>query len=51
MRSGGVSTGGIKSSLTLNQEIVRACRENGIYTNLLLVLLKIPFKLIELIKR
>jgi len=51
MRSGGASTDGIKSSLTLNQEIVRACRENGVYTNLLLVLLKIPFKLIELIKR
>lgn len=51
MRSGGASTDGIKSSLILNQEIVRACRENGVYTNLLLVLLKIPFKLIELIKR
>jgi glycosyltransferase involved in cell wall biosynthesis len=51
MRNGGASTDGIKSSLTLNQEIVRACRENGVYTNLLLVLLKIPFKLIELIKR
>tara|TARA_R110001592_G_scaffold255666_5_gene519416 strand:- start:1876 stop:2628 length:753 start_codon:yes stop_codon:yes gene_type:complete len=51
MRSGGASTDGIKSSLTLNQEIVRACRENGIYTNLFLVLLKIPFKLIELVKR
>jgi glycosyltransferase involved in cell wall biosynthesis len=51
MRSGGASTDGIKSSLTLNQEIVRACRENSIYTNLFLVLLKIPFKLIELVKR
>lgn len=48
MRSGGISTSGIKSSFLLNQEIVRACRSNGIYTNLLLVLTKIPFKLLEL---
>lgn len=51
MRAGGVSTGGIKSSLLLNQEIVRACRENNLYTNLLMVLTKIPFKLLELWKR
>lgn len=51
MRSGGVSTSGFKSSIRLNREIVRACRDNGIYTNLLLVLSKIPFKLLELIKR
>ncbi|MDR9425925.1 MAG: glycosyltransferase family 2 protein [Marinobacter sp.] len=51
MRAGGVSTGGIKSSLVLNQEIVRACRENNLYTNLLMVLTKIPFKLLELRKR
>lgn len=48
MRSGGVSTSGLKSSLLLNKEIVKACRSNGIYTNLLLVLTKIPFKLLEL---
>lgn len=51
MRAGGASTEGIASSITLNEEIVRACRENGIYTNLLMVLLKVPFKLIELIKK
>ncbi|MEQ6886668.1 glycosyltransferase family 2 protein [Salicola sp. Rm-C-2C1-2] len=48
MRSGGVSTSGVESSLLLNQEIVKACRVNGIYTNLLFVLTKIPFKLLEL---
>lgn len=47
MRSGGVSTAGLKSSLLLNNEIVQACRRNGIYTNLLMVLSKIPFKLLE----
>ncbi|WP_417536720.1 glycosyltransferase family 2 protein [Methylophaga sp.] len=51
MRSGGVSTSGIKSSIRLNREIVRACRDNGVYTNLLFVLSKIPFKLLELIRR
>ncbi len=48
MRAGGVSTSGIKSSLLLNREIVRACLENGIYTNLALVMTKLPFKLMEL---
>lgn len=51
MRDGGVSTAGLKSSLTLNSEIVKGCRENGIYTNIFFLLLKIPFKLIELYKR
>ena len=49
MRAGGISTRGLKSSWVLNCEIVRACRENGLETNLLRVLLKIPAKLTELI--
>ncbi len=51
MRAGGVSTGGLNSSLILNKEIVRACKENGLYTNLFFVLTKIPFKLLELMRR
>lgn len=51
MRAGGVSTRGFKASLLLNREIVRACRENGLYTNLALVLSKIPFKLFELLRK
>lgn len=51
MRMGGASTSGIKSSYVLNREIVRACLSNGIYTNMIFVLTKIPFKLLELIKR
>ncbi|PSF12987.1 glycosyltransferase family 2 protein [Marinobacter shengliensis] len=51
MRAGGVSTSGFRSSIRLNREIVRACRDNGVYTNLLFVLSKIPFKLLELIRR
>lgn len=51
MRSGGASTAGLKSSLILNTEIVRSCRENGLYTNLAFVLTKVPLKLLELVRR
>lgn len=47
MRTGGASTRGLKSSWLLNREVVRACRANGIWTSLPLVLLKIPAKLFE----
>jgi glycosyltransferase involved in cell wall biosynthesis len=50
MRAGGLSTSGLKSSVRLNREIVTACRRNGVYTNLFLVLLKTPFKLLELVR-
>ncbi len=45
MREGGISTTGFWWRVHQNMEIVRACRENGIYTNLLLVALKLPVKL------
>lgn len=51
MRAGGVSTRGLMSNWILNNEIVRACRANGIRTNLLKVLLKVPFKLLEYVRR
>lgn len=51
MRAGGASTSGIKNSWTLNREIVKACRANGIKTSLPRVLLKIPVKLMEYIKK
>ena len=51
MRTGGVSTSSIRASFLLNSEIVKACKTNGIYTNLFLVLLKIPFKMLELYRR
>lgn len=50
MRAGGLSTSGLAASLRLNREIVIACRRNGVYTNLPLVLLKTPFKLLELVR-
>ena len=47
MRLGGVSTKGLRNSFILNREIVRACEENLISTNMFKVLLKIPSKLSE----
>ena len=51
MRAGGESTSGLKSSWVLNKEIVRACRANGLKTSLPRVLLKIPSKLMEYIRK
>ena len=45
MRVGGVSTKSCKSNWILNREIVRACSENGIKTNLIKVLSKYPSKI------
>lgn len=50
MRTGGVSTSGIKSNVLLNREIVKACRENGIYTNMLMLFLKYFVKIFEFVK-
>ena len=49
MRTGGRSNVTLKSNLVLNQEIVRGCRENGIYTNLFILMLKYFVKVSELI--
>jgi glycosyltransferase involved in cell wall biosynthesis len=47
MRMGGVSTRGWRSTLTLNREVLRACRENGISSNYLKILSKYPAKALE----
>jgi len=49
MRIGGVSTSSFKSNIISNREIVRACRENGVYTNFPLLMLKYFLKVWELI--
>lgn len=51
MRTGGVSTSGLKSNYILNQEIIRACRENGIETHWLKVFSKYPKKLLGVLKK
>jgi hypothetical protein len=51
MRIGGASTSGLRSSWVLNKEIVRACRANGLKTSLPRVLLKVPAKLLEYLRK
>ncbi len=47
MSTGGASTGGWRSSLLLNREVLRACRGNGISTNWFMLLSKYPIKMLE----
>lgn len=49
MRTGGRSTASWRSTLVLNREIVRACRDNGIWTCLPLLFLKYFVKVGELL--
>lgn len=51
MRTGGISTGGWRNTVLLNQEVLRACRENGIATSIPKILSKYPAKLLEFIFR
>ena len=48
MRTGGVSTDGWRNTIVLNQEVLRACRENGLTTNMLKIMSKYPTKMLEL---
>lgn len=50
MQTGGVSTRNWRSTLLLNQEVLRACRANGIPTNWFKILSKYPLKAMELIR-
>ena len=50
MRTGGRSTNGWKANILLNREIVRGCKENGIWTCLPLLFLKYFIKVFELVK-
>lgn len=51
MQTGGASTGGFGAKLRLNREVLRACRENGLQTNILKILSKYPAKILELLRR
>ncbi|MBQ8713267.1 MAG: glycosyltransferase [Prevotella sp.] len=48
MRTGGASTAGVRSRLQLIKDDVRGCRENGIYTNRLMISMKFLYKIFEL---
>jgi hypothetical protein len=47
MRTGGISNRNIMSNFTLNLEIARACRENGVSTSYLLIYSKYFRKIFE----
>jgi glycosyltransferase involved in cell wall biosynthesis len=49
MQTGGVSTDGWRSKVRLNKEVLRACRENGVNTNIFKILSKYPVKLMEML--
>lgn len=51
MRTGGKSTNSLKSNWILNQEIFKACSENGIKTNYFKIYSKYPRKVIGLIRK
>ena len=50
MRTGGRSTNGWRANVLLNKEIVRACKENGIWTCMPMLFLKYFVKVFELVK-
>jgi glycosyltransferase involved in cell wall biosynthesis len=49
MQTGGISTGGWRNTVLLNREVLRACRENGISTNLPKILSKYFVKMFEFV--
>ncbi len=51
MNMGGVSTRSWRSNIILNREILRACRENFVSTNMFKIYSKYPVKLLQMIRR
>lgn len=51
MRTGGVSNASLKNRYILTREVIRACRENGLYTNWAMQMLKYPVKVFEWLRR
>ncbi len=49
MQLGGISTRGLRETGLMNIEVLRACKQNGIKTNIFKILSKYPEKLLELI--
>jgi hypothetical protein len=50
MRTGGVSNKNALSRYILNKEIIKACKENGVSTNMFLLSLKYLSKVFEYIR-
>lgn len=50
MQMGGESTRNLAAKMRINREVVQACRANGVYSNLLMVMSKYPLKLLEVLR-
>ncbi|MEM7656646.1 MAG: glycosyltransferase family 2 protein [Bacteroidota bacterium] len=51
MRTGGASTQGLSSTLTINQEMLASCKKHGISTNLATIYSKYFTKIFQLVKK
>ena len=51
MQVGGISTSGLRSTILLNKEVLRACQDNGLKTNILMLLSKYPSNLLQLLRK
>jgi glycosyltransferase involved in cell wall biosynthesis len=51
MQLGGISTASLRSSILLNKEVYRAVLDNGMYTNILMLLSKYPSKIFQFLKK
>jgi glycosyltransferase involved in cell wall biosynthesis len=49
MALGGASTGGLRATIRLNQEVLRACRDHGLTSNWFKLCSKYPYKLFEFV--
>jgi glycosyltransferase involved in cell wall biosynthesis len=50
MRVGGATSSGWQSYFTTSLEMVRAVKKNGFYTNVIIILIRLPIKIFELIR-
>ena len=51
MQLGGKSTQGLKNTILLNKEVMKAIKNNGIYTNMFMLLSKYPSKILQFLKK
>ena len=51
MQLGGKSTQGLKNTILLNKEVMKAIKNNGIYTNMFMLLSKYPSKILQFLRK
>ena len=51
MQTGGLSTRGLRSTILLNIEVLKALKKNKIYTNLFMIMSKYPSKLLQFFRK